>query len=977
MVGGCTDSPLSAAELAAKMPALAAEIDTPDDNARTRAVRKLDMRDPEVARIALPHLMALLKSRNAHVPQAAAYLISDAGTNAGPAVPALVEALGHADADVREEVAYALGRIGPPASAAVPALTRLLDDPSQYTRRSAAEALAKFGPQARQATPGLIRMLAEDWPNSEAAAWAIGSIGPEARDAIPHLMRAYAKAPQPGFLYALGSMGSLAKEAVPLMTLALADEYSEAALIGLGEIGPDAMSCVPAIKKFLSSPDSHVRDVTRSTPAKLGPGAVSALVEELHNADADRRAYAAMALATMGAAAEAALPALRAALGDTAHGGPEYSTDLYPQTVGEWSAMAIGQIANSQPGAMTATAPAISGLAQRLVAAMPKGWKLTGSRRTDAPPQRWSPDPALPKQAGEFISFEHETLQAVFPPGAAYLAVIIMPAEYVGHLYEVNVLQAGGARLEWQNDKALLFLQGGLPAAEDWKPVEDAFASLGFKRVSAEITPAAAAKASRPTTLPADDKNKSLPGSRASLLYALAPSRLSFAAVAEANNVPLVVPNRSGTAAVSQWFHFTETLVGDADTRFPYPMNYVFEPNDERPILKGQRVLLVVRRGDSGYHAVRILSDTPELREEVRKLARQARELESVSAGPSASSGPSARPATQPAGSALSAEMCATRDKLLVTAQTDLQTGLTKLAKDYPELAGGKPYVEMKPGKMHFHMTNFEVPYVIAGSPATEPAPPADHYTITVILVAPKQDAEAPYQMLLNPKTYGHLDLMSYREVTAADPNLEKALERLYAAAMAPLADLETRLATGATVAATHPALPAWGEQVEGFAIRLRAAEPVLRADGWPQFLVDFRNAAKRRVELVFAPEHLRLEIDGVVYHPGAIPLGAVDVIRMGAGQDRLGVLFWPATSCDWRDPQNKALTPIKPGKHKFRLTFAGIPAEYLPPGKKPEITSNLLEIEIPTASSRPIPSTRPGPSTQPNETPATRASAE
>jgi RNA polymerase sigma factor (sigma-70 family) len=41
-------------------------------------------------------------------------------------------------------------------------------------------------------------------------------------------------------------------------------------------------------------------------------------------------------------------------------------------------------------------------------------------------------------------------------------------------------------------------------------------------------------------------------------------------------------------------------------------------------------------------------------------------------------------------------------------------------------------------------------------------------------------------------------------------------------------------------------------------------AEPLMRADGWPCFVVDFRNAAKRKIDVVFAPESIRFEIDGV-----------------------------------------------------------------------------------------------------------------
>jgi len=154
---------------------------------------------------------------------------------------------------------------------------------------------------------------------------------------------------------------------------------------------------------------------------------------------------------------------------------------------------------------------------------------------------------------------------------------------------------------------------------------------------------------------------------------------------------------------------------------------------------------------------------------------------------------------------------------------------------------------------------------------------------------------------------------------------------------------------------AESPTQPAWGELVEGFAVRIRPAEPLLRPDGWPGFLVDFRNAAKRKIDVVFAPESIRFEVDGVWYRPTAIALGEVPAFSMGPGEDHLNVPFWPAVHWAWRSPDGEILPTIKPGKHTFRLAFSGLPK---PRGEKRpvEVFSQVLEALIPGPATQPAP---------------------
>jgi hypothetical protein len=163
-------------------------------------------------------------------------------------------------------------------------------------------------------------------------------------------------------------------------------------------------------------------------------------------------------------------------------------------------------------------------------------------------------------------------------------------------------------------------------------------------------------------------------------------------------------------------------------------------------------------------------------------------------------------------------------------------------------------------------------------------------------------------------------------------------------------------------------AQPAWGKPIEGFAIRLRPAEPLIRPDGWPGFLVDFRNAAQRKLEVVFEPGLIRFEADGVRYRPTVITSGRVPVFTMGPGEDHLGVPFWPATHWQWRSDAGGELPAIKPGKHTFCLMFRHHP-EAGTGGKPVEVVSQQLEVNVPQPAA--ATAAKNNPDAPPTRTPA------
>jgi HEAT repeat protein len=248
--------------------------------------------------------------------------------------------------------------------------------------------------------------------------------------------------------------------------------------------------------------------------------------------------------------------------------------------------------------------------------------------------------------------------------------------------------------------------------------------------------------------------------------------------------------------------------------------------------------------------------------------------------------------------------------------------------------------ISLKPG----HLTRAQL---ISAPPATQPAGPASAPAAPAEIArlirqlgsenfAERQQAEQALVKIGSPA-------VKPLEAARSDDNPERALPA--AAALRAIA------ATTATQSAAEHA--AWGKSVEGFAIRLRPAEPLLRPDGWPGFLVDFRNAAKRKIDVVFAPESIRFEVDGVWYRPTAIPLGEMPAFSMGPGEDHLNEPFWPAVHRAWRSPGGEALPAIKPGRHTFRLAFWGPPRAR--GEKRPvEVFSQVLEALIPGPATQP-----------------------
>ncbi len=171
------------------------------------------------------------------------------------AIPVIIERLraGHAFPLRTREV----GKLGAEARAMVPALLEALRGPPLETelvvnpRRVIALALGQIGSDARSAIPALIPLMEEGPLEQENAAMAIGQIGgPEARAAIPFLeilLRSPDEMTQIRAAQALWRIDGRTQPALDMLRTSLRGQCPAPAAEVLGEMGEAAQSAVPAL----------------------------------------------------------------------------------------------------------------------------------------------------------------------------------------------------------------------------------------------------------------------------------------------------------------------------------------------------------------------------------------------------------------------------------------------------------------------------------------------------------------------------------------------------------------------------------------------------------------------------------------------------------------------------------------------------------------------------------------------------------
>lgn len=330
-------------------PALLETFQAGDEEVRAAAARALWHLGPK-ARQVMPALLSLAQGPIDKTTPARVLLASF-----GPrVVPVLVDALHDEDAARRETAAEVLGRIGPPARPAVSELIAALKDKSSAVALTAAMALAEIdSTRARPAVP-----LLADSIGTPGAAQALANIGSDARSAVPALLAALKPRKKnseedlirTGARLALARIGTPAvqplidalkdkregvaplagealgwilpppRAAVPALREALTNDRAHAAVYAhaLGQLAPLAHSAVPELTELLS--DAAVRPEAAVALVRIDPDqaekVVSLLIKDLQAAEEKQRQAAVLALAHLGPAAKAAVPALVNSLRD-------------------------------------------------------------------------------------------------------------------------------------------------------------------------------------------------------------------------------------------------------------------------------------------------------------------------------------------------------------------------------------------------------------------------------------------------------------------------------------------------------------------------------------------------------------------------------------------------------------------------------------------------------------------------------------
>jgi HEAT repeat protein len=280
---------------------------------RRAAVRAMSMIKAD-RKVTIPLVVKLLEDADPNVAMRAMSAITEAGTEA---VPALTAALTHPEA--RYWACIALSEIGPPAKDAVPGLIKVLADEQPQIRLQATIALAEIGPLAKSAVLDLTKLLGDkSEPVRNAAVFALGRIGDK------NAAAAIAKIDKPADDYlhtlctwALARMNPEDKQqqaaAVDLLAAKLGDKDRNAAHMaarGIAELEPAAEVIRPAMEKLLAGADAETADRIFTALASLGTKIMPLAINALKDSSPARRERAMQVLAKVGPEAATAVPEL-------------------------------------------------------------------------------------------------------------------------------------------------------------------------------------------------------------------------------------------------------------------------------------------------------------------------------------------------------------------------------------------------------------------------------------------------------------------------------------------------------------------------------------------------------------------------------------------------------------------------------------------------------------------------------------------
>jgi HEAT repeat protein len=225
----------------------------------------------------------------------------------------------------RRHAAESLRELDPDkAAAAAPALMKALTDADRPTADAARAALYRLGPvvvpQAgnflKHADPELratgVSLLANNWPASKEYLPRILDL---VKDDNSHV--------RVTVVSALGEMGRQAKQVIPPLIETLNDKdevVRRQACLAIKRIGPDANAAIPALMERLKDKDDNVRWAAAEALATVGQNdkkTIRVLIQAFQQKeDHKMRVFAALALGSIGMAAEDAIPAFKDGLKD-------------------------------------------------------------------------------------------------------------------------------------------------------------------------------------------------------------------------------------------------------------------------------------------------------------------------------------------------------------------------------------------------------------------------------------------------------------------------------------------------------------------------------------------------------------------------------------------------------------------------------------------------------------------------------------
>ena len=285
-------------------------------------VRKMALDELEYlsddAAVAVPDLIRLLKVGRPAEREASAKILGGLGGQSAPAVPALIAALQGSLGELGKDAGQALGEIHLQPEVTVPALIAALDRAAASQKWWAIEALSSFGPHAAEACPRVRAALGNPSVDQNIVFSAISSVCPTDEETI-NVLLPLATSNDSGdkAIASLVRLGPAALSSVVDLYHRGNSQVRLNVIEALDDDGAPAPVSVSLFSEAISDSDAAVQMSALRALSRIGTGATSALPALLREYHARRNMYSIQcALKALGPAASSAFPELAAVAAD-------------------------------------------------------------------------------------------------------------------------------------------------------------------------------------------------------------------------------------------------------------------------------------------------------------------------------------------------------------------------------------------------------------------------------------------------------------------------------------------------------------------------------------------------------------------------------------------------------------------------------------------------------------------------------------